>query len=298
MTNTPPPLPEIQSEQTREQIFTHSSVTARRRGEFEVPPENSNRDNEEWAHIGDQVVSLAVTDLIQDLHPRLRVGPTSKLRDRIKRSDTLAEMCAVKYGLHERLRTQAPSLKASPNVQVDVFKAYVGGLFREQGLDVVKQWLDPLFRPLIDHGYEAERQEHLVPGAAVPATTCSPPPQSAAPTPSPPGGAAEIAGRTNTARLRARTTRNSPVQTPSAASPPQRETDRPNIRRKRRGDSMREGGSRDADASDSRAGGGEHKEAASVKVGGGGGGGGGVTTVLRLHLQALSCSGCCQRNQF
>jgi hypothetical protein len=47
MTNTPPPLPEIQSEQTREQIFTHSSVTARRRGEFEVPPDNPNRDNEE-----------------------------------------------------------------------------------------------------------------------------------------------------------------------------------------------------------------------------------------------------------
>jgi hypothetical protein len=33
-----------------------------------------------WAHIGDQVVSLAVTDLIQDLHPRLRVGPTSVRR--------------------------------------------------------------------------------------------------------------------------------------------------------------------------------------------------------------------------
>jgi hypothetical protein len=129
---------------------------------------------------------------------------------------------------------------------LSLIQAYVGGLFREQGLDVVKRWLDPLFRPLIDHGYEAERREHLVPGAAVPATTCSPPPQSAAPTPSPPGRAAEVAGQTNTVRLRAMTTRNSPVQTPSVASPPQRETDRPNIGRKRRGDSMREGGSRDA----------------------------------------------------
>jgi hypothetical protein len=131
-----------------------------------------------------------------------------------------------------------------------LIQAYVGGLFREQGLDVVKQWLDPLFRPLIDHGYEAERRDHLVPGPSAPtapATTSSTPPQSAAPTPSP--GAVETAGQTNAdvhARLRSRSTRNSPVHTPSVSSPLQRETDRPNIRRKRRGDSLREGGSRDA----------------------------------------------------
>jgi hypothetical protein len=133
-----------------------------------------------------------------------------------------------------------------------LIQAYVGGLFREQGLDVVKQWLDPLFRPLIDHGYDAERRDHLVPGSAAPtapATTSSTPPQSAAPTPSPPERAVEVAGQTNVdvhARLRSRSTRNSPVHTPSVSSPLQRETDRPNIRRKRRGDSLREGGSRDA----------------------------------------------------
>jgi ribonuclease-3 len=159
-----PPLPPIRSEQIREQIFTHSSVTARRRGEFEVPPSNPIRDNEEWAHIGDQVISLAATDLIQDLHPLLRVGPTSKLRDRIKRSDTLAEI-AVAYGLHEMLWTQDPRLKALPQVQVDVFKAYVGGLFREEGMDIVKKWLDPLFRPLVDDAYQAERRDHLDPAA-------------------------------------------------------------------------------------------------------------------------------------
>ncbi|KAI9447222.1 ribonuclease III domain-containing protein [Lactarius psammicola] len=160
------------SVQTREQIFTHSSLTARRRGEFEAPQDNPSRDNEELAHIGDQVVSLVVTDLIQSHYPRLRVGPTSKLRDRIKCGAALAEI-SVKYGLHESLRTQAPSLKASQSVQVDVFKAYVGGIFREKGMDVVKHWLDPLFRPLLDVAYQEERRDHLVsvPGPAAPATT-------------------------------------------------------------------------------------------------------------------------------
>ncbi|KAH9059194.1 ribonuclease III domain-containing protein [Lactarius vividus] len=185
--NTVPLLPEIQSTQIRERIFTHSSLTARRRGEFEAPRDHPSRDNEELAHIGDQVVSLAVTDLIQGHYPRLRVGPTSvrrcialcivsvfsplenqKLRDRIKCGDALAEI-TVKYGLHESLRTQAPNLKASQSVRVDVFKAYVGGLFREQGMDIVKQWLDPLFGPLLDAAYQDARRDHLVvePAASV-----------------------------------------------------------------------------------------------------------------------------------
>lgn len=147
---------------------------------------------------------------------------------------------------------KVPSLEIRFGDHLRLIQAYVGGLFREQGLDTVKQWLDPLFRPLIDHGYEAERREHLVPGAAAPTapeTTSSTPPQSS--TPSPPGRAAEIAGQSNVdahARLRPKTTRNSLVQTPSVVSPLQRETERPKIRRKRRGDhSLREdGGSRDA----------------------------------------------------
>lgn len=63
-------------------------------------------------HIGDQVFALAITDLIQELHPHLRVGPASvrqsavirngshithilaiqKVRDHIKRKSVIAEM--------------------------------------------------------------------------------------------------------------------------------------------------------------------------------------------------------------
>ena len=126
-------------------------------------------------------------------------------------------------------------------------QAYVGGLFREQGLDVVKEWLNPLFRPRIDDAYQAESREHLVPASAAPATTSSPPPQSAAPTPSPPGGTTtETPDRTIHARLRSRTTQNSSRQTPRVASPLQREADRPNSKRKRRGSTLRDGGSGDA----------------------------------------------------
>ena len=61
-------------------------------------------------------------------------------------------------------------------------QAYVGGLFREQGTDVVEQWLNPLLGPRIDIPYLAERRDHLVPDPAAPATT------SRTPALSPPGG--------------------------------------------------------------------------------------------------------------
>ena len=150
----------------------------------------------------------------------------------------------------------------------------MGGLFSEQGLDAVKRWLDPLFRPLIDVAYQALRRDHLVPEPAAPATTSFTRPQSAASTPSPPGGAREIPVQRNVdmhARLRSRTTRNSPGQTssfpipsfptpsltppfypppsfppPSFPTPLQREADRPNSRRKVQGDSLRDGGRGDA----------------------------------------------------
>lgn len=53
-------------------------------------------------------------------------------------------------------------------------QAYVGGLFREQGMNVVKQWFDPLLRPLIDAAYSAERRDHLVPGSDAPTLTLQP----------------------------------------------------------------------------------------------------------------------------
>ncbi|KAH9965585.1 hypothetical protein BJV74DRAFT_295890 [Russula compacta] len=87
-----PPLPEIRSEQIRKRIFTHSSPAISRRYDFQAPESDPSTDNEELAHIGDQVFGLAITDLIQGLYPHLQVGPASKVRDYIKRKCFLAQM--------------------------------------------------------------------------------------------------------------------------------------------------------------------------------------------------------------
>jgi hypothetical protein len=42
-----PPLPELQSEQLAQRIFTHCSLTASREHPFQAPGDNANADNEE-----------------------------------------------------------------------------------------------------------------------------------------------------------------------------------------------------------------------------------------------------------
>ncbi|KAI9431739.1 ribonuclease III domain-containing protein [Lactarius indigo] len=251
-----PLLPRIWSTQRLKQIFTHSSMSARPRSgfEFEAPHADPMYDNEGLAHIGDGVLSLAVTDLIQGRYPRLHVGPTSKMRDRIKCGGTLARI-TVQYGLHERLRGENPRLKNEQRVQVNVFKAYVGGLFKEQGIDVVKKWLNQLFEPLVDAAYWAERQhylEHAVPATPSPTPSPPPPPQRIAPVPSLPGRAAEglkqaeVKGQ---GRSEATKARNRPTQRQSlaAAGTSLGAIDRPGGQHTQRGIGSRDGRRRDAE---------------------------------------------------
>jgi len=130
----------------------------------------------------------------------------------------------------------------------------VGGLFREQGVDVVKRWLDPLFEPHVDAAYWTERGYHL-PEPAAPATPSptpspSPPPQCVAPSPCLPGRAAEGLNQVNVngcRRSEETTAPNRPMQFHSlvaGASP--WAIDGPSGGRTRRGIGSRDGGRGDA----------------------------------------------------
>jgi ribonuclease-3 len=108
------------------------------------------------------------------------VGPSTKLRGLIVGNATLAEI-SLRYKLPSYLRqhaAQAITLRASPNIQADLFEAYVGGLYLDQGLDAVKQWLEPLFRPYAKAAYQAVREQHGLPPLPTPASSPHPSPTS------------------------------------------------------------------------------------------------------------------------
>ncbi|KAI0677285.1 ribonuclease III [Trametes maxima] len=157
-----PPLPEIRSDALRLQVFTHRSFYARPTHVFEDMPDDPSPDNESLEHLGDTVLSLIVTGLLREVYPCLRVGPSTKIRALVVGNPTLAWI-SVQYRLPERLRmhpAQAITLRASANIQADLFESFVGGLYLDQGLEAVKVWLDVLIRPFLAIAYRVVRVQH------------------------------------------------------------------------------------------------------------------------------------------
>ncbi|KAI9467132.1 ribonuclease III [Lactarius psammicola] len=164
-----PILPKIESGDIEMRVFTHRSFAARPTHVFEDSPDDPSPDNEQLEHVGDQVLGLIVTDLLQKMFPFLRVGPSTKMRALVVGNSTLATI-AVQYRLPERLRlhiAQSVTLKASTHVQADVFESYVGGLYKDQGLAATKAWLDKLFTPYVREAYRIVREQHGLPPIGV-----------------------------------------------------------------------------------------------------------------------------------
>ncbi|KAN0118357.1 Ribonuclease III domain containing protein [Russula decolorans] len=252
--------PEIRSEQIRKRIFTHSSGLPRcHKHPFQAPEDDPPVDNEEFRHLGDQVFALGVTDAIQDLYPHLRVGPASKVRDLIKRKDMLAEICML-YGLHMRLNLperQACDLRASQGVQVDIFKAYVGGVYRDQGAEAASNWLISLLRPYVEVAYRSMREVHLLPPETeiprqleTPTTHDSSSFSSTSSDGASPALPSYPAGRPRDHRQlpppQANMPRRSSAQAGDGIGTRCAVTDKPRVRRRRRRSSPRDGGSEDA----------------------------------------------------
>jgi ribonuclease-3 len=155
-------LPPLKEGKTRNQVFTHRSYFARPTTLFEDRADDPSPDNEALEHLGDSVLNLCVTILIREKYPHLRVGPATKVRSLIISNPNLATV-ASQYRLVDKLRvnqSQVVILRSSTSVQADVFEAYVGGLYLEQGIDVVKKWLHELFTPHAEAAYLKVREEH------------------------------------------------------------------------------------------------------------------------------------------
>ncbi|KAL6309804.1 ribonuclease III domain-containing protein [Sparassis latifolia] len=160
-----PPLPEIYSDAIRRQIFTHRSYYARPTHIFEDAPYDPSPDNEMLEHLGDTVLSLVVINLMREVFPYLRVGPSTKIRALVVGNPTLASI-SVKYRLPVHLRmhpAQAITLRASLHIQADLFEAFVGGLYLDRGLEIVQSWLFPLLQPYIVEAYRIVRVQHGLP---------------------------------------------------------------------------------------------------------------------------------------
>ncbi|TFE03714.1 ribonuclease III [Jeotgalibacillus sp. R-1-5s-1] len=144
--------------------FTHSSyVNEHRRKPYE--------DNERLEFLGDAVLELSVSHYLFGTYPQMSEGEMTKLRAAIVCEPSLVvfanemnfgDMILLGKGEEQTGGRMRPALLA------DVFEAFVGALYLDQGMDSVKKILEKVVFPKIETGafshvmdYKSQLQEFI-----------------------------------------------------------------------------------------------------------------------------------------
>lgn len=146
------------------QAFTHSSYV----NEHRI---HSFQDNERLEFLGDAVLELAVSEFLYKNFTSMSEGDMTKLRASIVCEPSLARFAedlrfgeAVLLGKGEILTGG----RTRPALLADVFEAFVGALYLDQGLDVVYTFLNDTIYPKINNGafshmmdFKSQLQEYV-----------------------------------------------------------------------------------------------------------------------------------------
>ncbi len=119
----------------------------------------------------DAVLELAVSDYLYRHFPRLNEGELTRMRSNIVRTEGFSEF-AIECGFPEEINLGKGEEKAGARKRKtlleDVFEAFNGALFLDQGMPAVQHFLHLTVYPLIAEGdfnasrdYKTELQERL-----------------------------------------------------------------------------------------------------------------------------------------
>jgi ribonuclease-3 len=129
------------------EAFTHSSYANEH-------PEGV-RDYEKLEFLGDAVLELAVSDYLYRHYPKLDEGELTRLRSNIVRTEGFSEF-AVECGFQKEINLGNGEEKAGARQRKtlleDVFEAFNGAVFLDQGMEMVQHFLQLTVYPLIDQG--------------------------------------------------------------------------------------------------------------------------------------------------
>lgn len=114
-----------------------------------------NKDNQAYQKnyerlefMGDSVVNMVVANLIFSYHPDFPQGIMSKSRAKLVRTEGLFKM-AEKYDLASYVRfgqsISFPMIRESPKILENVFEAFIGAVYIDQGYEKVHTILNRIF---------------------------------------------------------------------------------------------------------------------------------------------------------
>lgn len=145
-----------------EEAFTHSSYANEKKGGIV--------DYERIEFVGDGVLDLIAADLIFLTYPNMKQGDMTKLRSLLVCSASLANY-ARKYEFGEVIRIGQGQIKeGGPNQKIleDVFEAFIGATYLDQGFKFTKSLLESILMDDIKNfdlealtDYKSKLQEDL-----------------------------------------------------------------------------------------------------------------------------------------
>jgi ribonuclease-3 len=117
------------------------------------------RNNERLEFLGDSVLGLVVSSRLFELHPDAQEGDLSRMRARLVRGISLADMAST-IGLGKQIRLGGGELKSGgfrrASILADAFEALLGAIFLDGGYPACQRVIIDLFDPLIEDLPDAE----------------------------------------------------------------------------------------------------------------------------------------------
>lgn len=110
----------------------------------------ASRNNERLEFLGDAVLNFAVGEALFQRFPDAHEGQLSRLRARLVRGETLAQLARV-FDLGEFLRLGSGELKSGgfrrESILADTTEALIGAIYLDTGMDAARErvlaWLEP-----------------------------------------------------------------------------------------------------------------------------------------------------------
>lgn len=136
--------------------FTHSSYVNEHRKEH-------LKDNERLEFLGDAVLELTVSDYLFKKYPDMAEGQMTKMRAAIVCEPSLVEFAdSVHFSKYVRLGKgeEKAGGRNRPALLADVFEAFIGALYLDNGLAKVIQFLERIVFPKIDTGIFMETVDY------------------------------------------------------------------------------------------------------------------------------------------
>jgi len=138
----------FKDENLLKQAFTHSSFVNEHRRKL-------NEDNERLEFLGDAVLELTISQFLYAKYPAMSEGELTKLRAAIVCEPSLVEFAnELEFGKLVLLGKgeEMTGGRERPALLADVFEAFIGALYLDQGLNEVVKFLEKVVFPKINDG--------------------------------------------------------------------------------------------------------------------------------------------------